>query len=49
MLATTGGIAAAASLVGLWIWVRVMRRLPHWLARRMAPREAGESKVARAE
>ncbi len=49
MLATTGGSAAAASLAGLWIWVRLMRRLPHWLARRMAPRDTADPKVAAAE
>lgn len=49
MLAATAGAAAAASLGGLWVWVRVMRRLPHWLSRRMAPRQQAEAKVAPVE
>ena len=44
MVAATGGTAAVASLAGLWLWVRAMRRLPHWLARRMAPRHEPESR-----
>lgn len=36
---------ACAAICGfgtLWIWVRFMRRVPHLLARRMAPRESLE-------
>ena len=36
---------AGAALCGfgtLWIWVRFMRRVPHLLAHRMAPRESVE-------
>lgn len=49
MLAVAGAIALGGGLGALWLWVRMMRRLPHRLAHRMAPRRSQEAKVAPAE
>ncbi len=38
MVGVVVGVAAVAGLGGLGLWVRWMRRLPHRLSRRMAPR-----------
>lgn len=48
MLGTTIVAGAGASLAALWLWVRVMRRCPHWLARRMAPRGKRDPEATRA-
>lgn len=44
ILAGVGG-----GLGALWIWVRLMRRLPHRLSHHMAPRRSQEANVAPAE
>jgi hypothetical protein len=49
MLAVAGAIALGGGLGALWLWVRMMRRLPHRLSHRMAPRRSQEAKVAPAE
>ena len=42
MLGTALLCAALCGFGTLWIWVRFMRRLPHLLAHRMAPRPSLE-------
>jgi phosphate/sulfate permease len=49
MLAVAVLIGLGAGLGTLWLWVRLMRRLPHVLSRRMAPRRSREVNVASTE
>lgn len=49
MLAVAGLVGVGAGLGALWVWVRLMRRLPHQLSRHMAPRRSQEVKIASAE
>lgn len=49
MLAVAGLIGVGAGLGALWLWVRLMRRLPHRLSHHMAPRRSQEVKIASAE
>ena len=42
-VAMLGAVGAGAALCGfstVWIWVRVMRRMPHWISHYMAPRRS---------
>jgi hypothetical protein len=43
MVAVALGIAFLCGFVVLALWVRMMRRFPHWLAHRMAPRPSQEN------
>lgn len=45
MLAAAACGAALFGFGALWAWVRVMRRVPHLLARRLAPRASQEQAV----
>lgn len=49
MLAVAGSIALVGGLGAVWVWVRLMRRLPHRLSHHMAPRRSQEANVAPAE
>ena len=40
MLGAVGGGAALCGFSTVWIWVRVMRRMPHWISHAMAPRRS---------
>ena len=47
MVGVVVGVAAATGLGGLWLWITWMRRLPHRLSHRMAPRRpSAEAKAA---
>lgn len=45
MLLVAAGVAALLGFGALWAWVRFMRRVPHILARHMAPRASQEQAV----
>ena len=45
MLGVAVGGAAILGFGALWAWVRLMRRVPHILARRLAPRASQEQAV----
>ena len=45
MLAVAAAGAAVFGFGALWLWVRFMRRVPHILARHMAPRASQEQAV----
>jgi hypothetical protein len=49
MLAVAGLAGVGGGLAALWLWVRLMRRLPHRLSHHMAPRRSQEVKVAPVE
>ncbi len=42
MLGSALGVAAVSGFGALWAWVRLMRRVPHLLSHRMAPRASEE-------
>ncbi|MBI1967194.1 MAG: hypothetical protein HYS40_04330 [Gemmatimonadetes bacterium] len=42
MVGTAGLVAAGCGFGTLWAWVRFMRRVPHLLSHRMAPRASQE-------
>jgi len=42
MIGVSLGIAFCGGFAVLALWVRMMRRVPHWLAHRMAPRRSQE-------
>jgi hypothetical protein len=46
MIGVVGACAAVAGFTVIWLWVRLMRRLPHLLSHRMAPREATDEREA---
>jgi len=46
MVGVALGVAFLSGFLVLALWVRTMRRVPHWLARRMAPRHSQESRRA---
>jgi hypothetical protein len=45
MLAVAGATAALSGFSSLALWVRFMRRLPHLLSHRMAPRTSEEQRA----
>lgn len=45
MLAVAAAGAAVFGFSALWVWVRFMRRVPHILARHLAPRASQEQAV----
>jgi hypothetical protein len=45
MVGVALGIAFLSGFVILALWVRMMRRFPHWLAHRMAPRPSQENRA----
>jgi hypothetical protein len=49
MLGTALGAAAVLGFGVLWAWVRVMRRVPHWLSHHMAPRPSQEQSALAAD
>ena len=49
MLTVAGLIGVGAGLGALWLWVRLMRRLPHRLSHHMAARRSHEVKIASME
>ena len=42
MLGVAGALGLACGFGTLWAWVRLMRRVPHWLSHLMAPRATEE-------
>ena len=42
MLGVAGALGLACGFGTLWAWVRLMRRVPHWLSHLMAPRASEE-------
>ena len=48
MLAVAAAGAALFGFAALWVWVRFMRRVPHILARHLAPRASQEQAVVAA-
>lgn len=45
MVGVALGVAFACGFLVLALWVRAMRRVPHWLAHRMAPRRSQENRA----
>ena len=45
MLAVAGAAAAASGFTALALWVRFMRRVPHFLSHHMAPRASEEQRA----